>query len=48
MNAYCQDDTIDNIIIAFLDDFGTTGGELQLNLANVSFSFLPSCYLPRD
>ncbi|KAF8492550.1 glycoside hydrolase superfamily [Russula emetica] len=38
MSAYCQDDTIDNIIIAFLDGFGTTGGEVQLNLANACSS----------
>lgn len=37
IGAYCQDDTIDNIIIAFLDSFGTEDGEIQLNLANVSF-----------
>lgn len=38
MSTYCQDDTIDNIIIAFLDNFGTIDGELQLNLANVSLT----------
>lgn len=38
MSTYCQDDTIDNIIIAFLDNFGTIDGELQLNLANTCSS----------
>lgn len=45
MSAYCQDDTIDNIIMAFLDDFGTTDDDVQLNLANVSLSCLPPLLL---
>ena len=47
MSAYCQDDTIDTIIIAFLMDFGITSGDMQLNLADVSFSCLSTCYLLR-
>lgn len=46
ISTYCQDDTIDNIIVAFLNDFGITDGEPRLSL--VSLSCLPSCYLPHD
>jgi chitinase len=37
INNYCQDNTIDNIVISFLDTFFSTGGEPELNLMNVGF-----------
>ncbi|KAH8549729.1 class III chitinase [Umbelopsis sp. PMI_123] len=35
LSYYCQDDTIDIIPIAFLDKFFSTGGEPEINLANI-------------
>jgi hypothetical protein len=37
LSYYCQDDTIDVIPIAFLNKFFSTGGDPEINLANVSF-----------
>lgn len=35
IDAYCEDSTIDNIIIAFLDIFFGKGGHPEIDLANV-------------
>jgi chitinase len=35
ISAYCKDDTVNHIIIAFLDVFFGQGGEPEINLANV-------------
>lgn len=37
LSYYCQDDTIDVIPIAFLNKFFSTGGDPEINLANVRF-----------
>ncbi|KAN0134562.1 glycoside hydrolase [Lactarius tabidus] len=35
ISAYCKDDTVNHIIIAFLDVFFGQGGEPEINLANI-------------
>ena len=44
LDAYCQDATINNIIISFLNVFDSTGGEPEINLANVNICSLWAHY----